>query len=81
MPEDPIDVLWDQIQIAYAAIIRAQKIMYVRDQEDVTTTKIADSSGNVCSEKGSVAGMGQAGELPVSSGKSTEDTGRHDQQV
>jgi len=51
MPEDPLDVLWDQIQIAYAAIIRAQKIMYVRDQEDVTTTKIADSSGNICFEK------------------------------
>ena len=51
MPEDPLDVLWDQIQIAYAAIIRAQKIMYVRDQEDATTTKIADSSGNICSEK------------------------------
>lgn len=27
MPEDPLDVLWDQIQIAYAAIIRAQKII------------------------------------------------------
>lgn len=36
MPEDPLDVLWDQIQIAYAAIIRAQKIMYVRDQNDKT---------------------------------------------
>lgn len=36
MPKDPLDVLWDQIQIAYAAIIRAQKIMYVRDQEDKT---------------------------------------------
>ena len=35
MPENPLDVLWDQIQIAYAAIIRAQQIMYVRDQEDV----------------------------------------------
>ena len=51
MPTDPLDVLWDQIQIAYAAIIRAQQIMYVRDQEDVTTTKIAESEGNVCSEK------------------------------
>ena len=51
MPKNPLDVLWDQIQIAYAAIIRAKKIMYVRDQEDVTTTKIADSSGNICSEK------------------------------
>ena len=51
MPEDPLDVLWDQIRIAYAAIIRAQKIMYVRDQEDVTTTKIAESSGDTFSEK------------------------------
>lgn len=36
MPKDPLDVLWDQIQIAYAAIIRAQSIMYVRDQDDRT---------------------------------------------
>ena len=46
-----MDVLWDQIQIAYAAIIRAQQIMYVHDRNDVTTTKIAESEGNVCSEK------------------------------
>lgn len=45
MPKDPLDVLWDQIQIAYAAIIRAQQIMYVRDREDVTTTKIGEGSG------------------------------------
>lgn len=36
MPKDPFDVLWDQIQIAYAAIIRAQSIMYVEDQDDRT---------------------------------------------
>lgn len=36
MPTDPLDVLWDQIQIAYAAIIRAQQIMYVRDRDDMT---------------------------------------------
>ena len=30
MPTDPLDILWDQVQIAYAAIIRAQSIMYVR---------------------------------------------------
>lgn len=33
---DPLDLLWHQIQIAYAAIIRAQKIAYVRDQKDKT---------------------------------------------
>lgn len=41
MPEDPLDILWDQIQIAYAAIIRAQKIMYVEDKYDKTKETIA----------------------------------------
>lgn len=39
MPTDSLDVLWDQIQIAYAAIIRAQHIMYVRDRDDMTKEK------------------------------------------
>lgn len=39
MPTDSLDVLWDQIQIAYAAIIRAQQIMYVRDRHDKTKEK------------------------------------------
>ncbi|CEI72941.1 phage terminase small subunit [Romboutsia hominis] len=30
-----IDILWEQITIQYAAIIRAQKIMYVRDKDDM----------------------------------------------
>lgn len=34
--QDPLDILWGNIQIAYAAIVRAQQIMYVRDQEDLT---------------------------------------------
>lgn len=42
MPKDPLDVLWDQIQIAYAAIIRAQQIMYVQDQDDKTKEKIGE---------------------------------------
>lgn len=36
MPKDPLDILWHEIQIAYAAIIRAQQIMYVRDRDDKT---------------------------------------------
>lgn len=32
----PLDLLWDQIQLAYAAIIRAQKIAYVKDAADQT---------------------------------------------
>jgi uncharacterized protein YjcR len=31
-----IDLIWDQIKIQYAAIIRAQRIMFVRDQDDTT---------------------------------------------
>lgn len=30
----PADLIWDQITIQYAAIIRAQKIMFVDDKED-----------------------------------------------
>lgn len=44
MPKNPLDVLWDQIQIAYAAIIRAQKIMYVSDQNDKTKEMTLDGS-------------------------------------
>lgn len=31
-----LDMLWDSIKLKYGAIIRAQKIMYVKDQEDIT---------------------------------------------
>ena len=51
MPTDPLDVLWDQIQIAYAAIIRAQQIMYVRDLDDKTIEKIEEKDGNVIGER------------------------------
>ncbi len=51
MPTDPLDVLWDQIQIAYAAIIRAQQIMYVRDREDKTIEKVEEKDGNVIGER------------------------------
>ena len=42
---DPLDMLWDQIRLAYAAILRAQKIAYVKDAEDKTVEKIGDRSG------------------------------------
>ena len=35
----PLDILWENIQLAYAAIIRAQQIAYVRDREDKTEEK------------------------------------------
>lgn len=42
---NPIDLLWDNIVLQYTAIIRAQKIMFVEDKEDSTTTKIGNSKG------------------------------------
>lgn len=49
--EDPLDLLWDQIKLAYTAIIRAQQIMHVRDQNDKTIEKVGDSKGKIISEK------------------------------
>ena len=48
---DPLDLLWHQIQIAYAAIVRAQRIAYVKDQDDKTIEKIEEKDGNVIDEK------------------------------
>lgn len=48
---DPLDLLWHQIQIAYAAIVRAQRIAYVKDQDDKTIEKIEEKVGNVIGQK------------------------------
>lgn len=48
---DPLDLLWHQIQIAYTAIIRAQRIAYVKDQTDKTIEKIEHKDGNVIGER------------------------------
>jgi uncharacterized protein YjcR len=32
----PADIIWDQIQIQYAAIIRAQRIMFVENKDEIT---------------------------------------------
>lgn len=48
---DPLDLLWHQIQIAYAAIIRAQRIAYVKDQQDKTIEKVEERTGKIMGEK------------------------------
>lgn len=42
--KSPLDLLWDNIQLQYAAIIRAQKLMYVKDQQDMTKEESLESS-------------------------------------
>lgn len=49
--DDPLDLLWDNIQLQYAAIIRGQKLMYVKDQKDKTVEKIEEKDGNTYGEK------------------------------
>lgn len=44
--KNPLDILWENIQIQYAAIIRAQKIMYVKSIEDKTVEKIEERNGD-----------------------------------
>lgn len=46
-----LDLLWHQIQLAYAAIVRAQRIAYVKDQEDKTVEKVEVKDGNVIGER------------------------------
>lgn len=49
--EDPLDLLWDQIKLAYTAIMRAQQIMHVKDRKDKTVEKIEEKDGNVIGER------------------------------
>ena len=44
---NPLDLLWHQIQIAYAAIIRAKQIAYVKDKEDKTIEMVETGSGKI----------------------------------
>ena len=43
----PIEVIWQNIQLQHAAILRAQKIMYVKDQEDKTKELITTGENKV----------------------------------
>lgn len=47
--DDPLDLLWDNIQLQYASIVRAQKLMHVADRDDRTVTKIASTRGDTSS--------------------------------
>ena len=47
----PLELLWDQIQIAYAAIMRAQQIMYVRDHDDMSVTQIKEGHSSTGSSE------------------------------
>ena len=48
---DPLDLLWSNIELQYAAIVRAQKIAYVKDQADKTVERVEEKDGNVIGER------------------------------
>lgn len=44
--KNPLNILWENIQIQYAAIIRSQKIMHVKSIDDKTIEKIEERNGD-----------------------------------
>lgn len=46
----PLDILWENIVIQYTAIARAQKIMFVRDQDDITRELKREKSSDTAHE-------------------------------
>ncbi|OLF99995.1 phage terminase small subunit [Bacillus licheniformis] len=47
----PADMIWDQIQIQYAAIIRAQRIMFVQDKDDMAKELKKTKESDLSSEE------------------------------
>lgn len=48
--KSPLDLIWDSIQIQYAAILRSQQIMIVKNIDDRTSTQVGFSEGKTTSE-------------------------------
>lgn len=51
MDKDPSTILWQNIQIQYAAIVRAQNIMLVKSQEDMTKVLTGETNGDTSSSE------------------------------
>lgn len=51
MPSDELEILWMNIQLQFAVVIRGQRLMYVHDQHDKTVERIEYKDGNVTGER------------------------------
>ncbi|MEW6661953.1 MAG: phage terminase small subunit [Bacillota bacterium] len=49
--KSPLDILWENIVIQYTAIVRAQRIMFVKDQDDLTKVLKRVKNGEKISER------------------------------
>ena len=52
--QSPADLIWNSIQMQYAAIIRAQKLMYVKDRDDLSNEVSGVTDGTVSGETYSI---------------------------
>lgn len=51
MDDDPSKILWQNIQIQYAAIVRAQNIMLVESKDDITKELAGETNGDTSSSE------------------------------
>lgn len=49
--KDPLDILWENITIQYAAIIRAQRIMFVNDKDEMIKELKKEKDSDTSSER------------------------------
>ncbi len=49
--KDPLDILWENIIIQYAAIINSQRIMYIKNKEDTTKVLTGETNGDTSSSE------------------------------
>ena len=47
----PLDILWENITIQYAAIINSQRIMYIKNKEDTTKVLTGETNGDKSSSE------------------------------
>lgn len=48
---DPLDMLWTSVEVAFAKMLYAQKVMFVRDRDDVTKVLKKEKDGDTFTER------------------------------
>jgi len=64
----PLDILWSNIQLKYASIIHAQKIMYVRDAAD-DTVMVQSTSVSMDGKTGRKTGVSKSNYIKIAADK------------
>src|SRR5690625_6299623 len=75
----PLDILWTNIKMQFASIIRAQQIMFVDNKEDHTTFKTKERSDEFSEEHQVEVHASRSEERRV--GKESKEVGEQGQQI